>query len=315
MAGKIKLSPPASNTARFKPSAFWARLYIASDDTFDTQPVRQLLERGPASSEVTYGNLTIEPLSADVPRHIRVTSDATSINVMCMSVRSVWPCGPRSNLNLMHHVCQTYLFSFYKYGALILPPLSHVVFIKDPKVRSDGWQTSACGPCAAYFWREYRTLVSCAIPNRTHECECTVCIRQPPKLKGMASEVTLRYVLGGRFQLDAKITYRLFRLLVTCSSTSHRCLLPQDYLPRFITKCYFEDIGGARFHVGCRHRQDSLRLCWMTQVAKDRDAFIELLLDGRSKYWCAKCDTLLLDVWNYPSVRCAGKRMRVSFVD
>jgi hypothetical protein len=97
-----------------------------------------------------------------------------------MSVRSVRPRGPKSNLKLMHHVWHTYLFSFYKYGALILPPLRHVVFIKDSKAISDGWQTGACGPCAAYIWREYRTLVGCAIPNRTHECECTVCIRQPP---------------------------------------------------------------------------------------------------------------------------------------
>jgi hypothetical protein len=126
----------------------------------------------------------------------------------------------------------------------------------------------------------------------------------------MASEVTLRYVLGGRFQLDAKMTYRLFRLLITCSSNSHRCLLQQDYLPRIITKCYFEDAGEARFHVGCTHRHDSLRLRWITEVVKDRDAFIGLLLEGRSKYWCARCDTLLLDVWYYPSVRCAGKRMR-----
>jgi hypothetical protein len=149
MAGRIKLSPPASNTALFKPSDFWARLYISSDDTFDTQPVRQLLERGPASGEVKYVNLTITPLSADLPRHIRVTNDTTSINVMCMSVRSARPCGPTSNLNLMNHLWQTYLFSFYKYGALILPPLSHVLFIKDLKAKSDGWQTGACGPCAA----------------------------------------------------------------------------------------------------------------------------------------------------------------------
>jgi hypothetical protein len=70
MVGRIKLSPPASNTARFKPTDFWARLYIASDDTFETQPVRQLLERGPTSGEVKYGNLTIKSLSADC----RVTS-------------------------------------------------------------------------------------------------------------------------------------------------------------------------------------------------------------------------------------------------
>jgi hypothetical protein len=80
----------------------------------------------------------------------------------------------------------------------------------------------------------------------------------------------------------------------------------------------FTGDGEARFHVGCRYKEDPpewLKLRWMTEAVNDTDAFIRLLPEGRSKYWCATCNTLLLDVWIYPSLRCAGKRMRVSFVD
>ena len=118
--------------------------------------------------------------------------DKYSLDVLIIPVDSKQPCGPRSKLNLVSHVWDTYMFSFYKYGALIFPSLERVAYIKDPSAKSDGWLSPACSYCRRAFEYLYRDMVECLSPNL---CQFTVCVRQPPTLKGAASDVAFRYVL------------------------------------------------------------------------------------------------------------------------
>jgi hypothetical protein len=128
------------------------------------------------------------------------------VNVLVIPVNSSRVCFPRSNLNLVKHVWETYMFSFNKYASLIFPSLERAVYIRNAKAESDGLLSPACSLCKGNFESLYRYRAKCVRPTQ-HEFHCTVCARRHPTLKGTASDVAFRYVLNlEAFWMDSRVT-------------------------------------------------------------------------------------------------------------
>jgi hypothetical protein len=97
-----------------------------------------ILQHGDISRYFTLGELKFTVLSPDEPLGYGVVGDSeTLVRVLAIPVESRRPCGKRSYLNLVNHIWDTYLFSFYKYAALFLPSLGRVFYVKDPRAESD----------------------------------------------------------------------------------------------------------------------------------------------------------------------------------
>ena len=171
-----------------------------------------ILQYGTLSRYFTLGELKFTVLSPDEPQRYGVVGDnETSVNFLAIPVESRRPCGPRSNLNLVKYVWDTYMFSFYKYITLILPSLGRVAYVKDPRAESDGWRSTACSLCRDFFEKLYKEWVECVHPSPSG-CHCTVCFRRPMTLKGAASDVAFRYVLNVEaFTMDSRVPFDRFK--------------------------------------------------------------------------------------------------------
>jgi hypothetical protein len=79
-----------------------------------------------------------------------------AVNILVIPVDSKRLCSPRSNLNLVKHVWDTYMFSFYKYATLIFPSVEGVLYIKKSQAESYAWLSQAYSLCRLYFEFRYR---------------------------------------------------------------------------------------------------------------------------------------------------------------
>jgi len=129
------------------------------------------------------------------------------------------------------------MFSFCKYVTLIFPSLECVAYIKDPRAESDGWLLPSCslGKCSFQFL--YREKAEFIRPAQS-ECPCTVCVRQPPTLKGAASDVAFRYVLNlEAFWMDSRLPFDRFKYVALCGRVSENRIFPYT-LPCIMTGWY-----------------------------------------------------------------------------
>jgi hypothetical protein len=108
------------------------------------------------------------------------------------------------------------MFSFCKYATIIFPSLECVAYIKDPRAERDGWLSPACSLCKGSFQFLYREKAECVRPVQS-EFPCTVYVRQPPTLKGAASDVAFRYILNLQaFSMDSRVPFDRFKYIVLC---------------------------------------------------------------------------------------------------
>ena len=239
---------PAHLAGRFK-QILIVGLYIAICGTSESKTFRQLLSQ--YWSRYKYfalRELKFSSLIPDVPRGYVVTDcdEKYSLNVLIVPIDSKLPCGPGSNLNLDIHIWDTYMFSFYKYAALLFPSIERVGYIKDPSVESDGWLSPACSYCRRVFEYLYRNRAECL---STERCQCKVCVRQPATLKGAASDIAFRYVLNlEAFRIDPKVPNDRFNVVI-CKRVSEYRFFPY-VLPCIMTACYCKEKEEAvlRFH-------------------------------------------------------------------
>ena len=135
----------AHQADRFEQFLF-AGLYIATCGTPESKTVRLLLHYGTNPKYFNIRKLNFMSLLPYIPGGYGVEgSDRIySINVLFIPVNSSRLCGLRSNLNLVKHIWDTYIFSFYKYDTLIFPSSERVAYIKDRRAESNEWLSPAC---------------------------------------------------------------------------------------------------------------------------------------------------------------------------
>ena len=121
--------------------------------------------------------------------------------------------------------------------------------MKDPRAENDGCLSPVFSYCWHVFEFPYRDRAECL---NTEQCQCTVYVRQPPTLKGAASDVAFHYILNiDSSRMDPRVPFDRFREVATCWRVSEDRLLTY-VLPCFMTVCYWrEEEATSRFHPKC----------------------------------------------------------------
>jgi hypothetical protein len=225
----------------------------------------------------------------------------TSVNVLVIPVESRRPCGQRSNLNLVKHVWDTCMFSFYKHVTRILTSLERVAYI-DPRAESDG----------ANRWPDQCVRNTLSTPTETRQgasfrlCPSVTarCVRQPPTLKRGASSVAFRDVLNlDAFRMLSKVAFDRFMCRIATNCRSTNSFPTHSHVTSHITAC--------RMRLGC---SSILGACMTIRLLSTNATSCMYLgsvrigssldSDGKDQYLWAKCDTLLLEIETGPFTGC-----------
>jgi hypothetical protein len=126
-----------------------------------------------------------------------------------------------------------------------------------------------------------------------------LCVKRSLTLKRAASDVAFRYVLNlGAFWMDSRVPFNKFKYVALFDRVSENRLFPYA-LPCIMTASYCknEKKTAIRFHPKCLYESaSSYRFDWLQEVVNDTAQFISKLLEEKTIYWCAKCETLLFEI-------------------
>ena len=177
-----------------------------------------------------------------------------------------------------------------------------LIYVKHPRAASAGWISAACGYCTTHFAFLYKDRVGCQLPASATKCSCSVCSRQPPTLKGTASDVALRYVFGlDNYRMTADVTFP-FIYVANSGRVTEDQLFPHDLPCTLVTYLDLPQARPETLSVQVAHFQPSCLSvtpvrsidCGRVSVTVTNKAyFIQQLLSRKPHYWCAKCERLL----------------------
>jgi len=178
-------------------------------------------------------------------------------------------CGSLSNVDLVYFIWDNYERMGTKQYAITLvpsdvdtfstpPPLLNAASLVKPsmiclihyRAGSDGWRDgSNCDTCV----ENYRSCVgSTCVCNRTEDCSCRVCRRQPPSLFATALDVYTRLVRNlPEYELTSNTTYEQYVYAVTSEESDIRLLLPPEYPEMRIWFRFAHPDFDRRFHRDC----------------------------------------------------------------
>jgi hypothetical protein len=130
-------------------------------------------------------------------------------------------CGPRSNMDLVHFIWDTYTYFCSNYAVVMLQlsqETSRVVYTRHHMAEIGGGDSRTCLLCSDF---EDDPLVlygqQCHAPNR---CSCTLCVRQPLSLKSAASKIVFSMYNLSKFCFDEYTTYSMLWLRNTYRHSS-----------------------------------------------------------------------------------------------
>ena len=125
-----------------------------------------------------------------------------------------------------------------------------MICLKHYRAASDGWRDgSNCDTCV----ENYRSCVGskCGC-NRTEDCSCRVCLRQPPSLFSAALDVYTRLVHNlPEYELTSNTTYEQYVHAVESEQSDIRLLLPPEYPEMRIWFRFANPDFDRRFHCDC----------------------------------------------------------------
>ena len=130
-----------------------------------------------------------------------------------VSLESVKPCSPRSNIDLIHCVCSTFDYYCKNYAISVL--LSHtsgnkIVYARHYKAEIGGEISRFCGmrTCIRKNPRMYYDF-DCKKPEN---CMCVLCCKQPRSIKSANSEIVFGLYNKHKFLFDNFLTCKQFEI-------------------------------------------------------------------------------------------------------
>jgi hypothetical protein len=131
-----------------------------------------------------------------------------TVTVRFVLINSDKPCDPRSNLDLVHFMWNTYTHFCTNYAVVMLqlsPKGTKVLYTRHYKAEIGGGDTRTCLLCSDVA-EDPRTLygLQCRVSN---SCSCTVCVRQPLSLKSAASKIVFGMYNLSKFCFDEHTMY------------------------------------------------------------------------------------------------------------
>ena len=124
--------------------------------------------------------------------------------------------------------------------------------------------------------------------NRTEDCLCRICQRQPPSLFATALDVYIRLVRNlPEYELTSNTTYEQYVYAVETGESDIRLLLPPEYLEMRIWFRFAHPDFDRRFHRDWPGDGD-----WDSETSRTfTDVFdsVDDLVNEESTYWCQFC--------------------------
>jgi len=150
---------------------------------------------------------------------------------------------------------------------------------------SDGWtDIDGCLSCVESYQRTIRHNNSC---NRTDNCYCNICTRQPPSLRVSALHILFKCVIDlERFELTCHITYRQYKYAVQPGRVDDLRLLPPEF--PFIRVVFRYHTLEHKFHHHCPGKGE-----WNTRMETsfvDIKTAVTCLANDERHYWCKHCE-------------------------
>ena len=103
-----------------------------------------------------------------------------------------------------------------------------MICLKHYRAASDGWRDgSNCDTCVENYTSRVGSKCGC---DRTEDCSCRLCLRQPPSLFSTALDVYTRLVPHlPEYELTSNTTYEQYVHAVESEQSDIRLLLPPEY--------------------------------------------------------------------------------------
>ena len=206
-------------------------------------------------------------------------------------------CGPRSNLDLVHFMWNTYTYFCTNYAVVMLqlsPETSKVLYTRHHMAEIGGDGSRTCVLCSDVAQDpRLRYELQCSAPN---SCSCTVCVRQPLSLKSAASKIVFGMYNLSKFCFDEHTTYSEY--VRAAGHLPPQQLVPNMDFPNTLYMSYvqYDNPSLGRFHEHCSpavRLQSSADWSTYTQRQLRTDTeFVNLLSQDRYT-WCTFCEKTL----------------------
>ena len=121
--------------------------------------------------------------------HFTVRHEDLTIAVRIVCVDCVSPCGPRSNLNLVHCMWSTFAYYCSNYAIVVVPSRTSgdkILYVRHYKAEIGGEDSRTCRQC---IWDMEDPRLLYNVPCRKPDpCACILCSK-PPTLKSLTSNI------------------------------------------------------------------------------------------------------------------------------
>ena len=219
------------------------------------------------------------------------------VTMRLVLIDSEKPCGPRSNLDLVHFIWDTYTYFCTNYAVVMLqvsPEVNRVLYTRHFKAESGGDGSRTCLLCSdveddprAFYGQQ------CQAPNR---CPCTLCVRQPLSLKSAASKIVFSMYSPSKFCFDEYTTYSEYVMAAKRLPTQQ--LVPNMDFPNtlYMSYLHYDSPSLGRFHERCskavRGQSGAEWSAYAHRQFRTHAEFVNLLsLDKHT--WCTFCERTL----------------------
>jgi hypothetical protein len=229
------------------------------------------------------------------------------IKIWC--VESLKPCGPRSNIDLVHFVWDCLVYSFLNNAITVEPgsPSEKVMYLCHYRAASNGRGSRACRACEEMMDDIYEVELQCVAPD---PCSCTACRRQPPSLKAFAFEIVFRYLYDlPNFRFDQNTTYDLCSYVVNkLRNLSSVRLCPFQTPHTLVFEYYCTDLTSWRqYHEQCATAVAPSSSQWVGTFRHSftaRSRFVLMIVTARERFWCSHCEKVRFDIaYEVPCIR------------
>ena len=241
---------PAS-TAEMIDSYNIITLYVAITDSIILDHILGRNGRGP---NFTIGSFVFS-LGEEYLGYYTITYNGISLPFQFIPIYTLNECGPQSNLNFVEFIWDFYMLKCKLFAITAVPfddENIRVLYLKHHRAASDGWtMRSLCYTCSNY----HKNIVKNFVHNfdLSKNCTCNLYLRQPPSLRGLASQAVFRFMFNiEQFELSHETTYDQFVYAVHSRQVPLQNLIPNSY-PKL--NCRFtkelDDNSDHRLHLHC----------------------------------------------------------------
>jgi hypothetical protein len=263
------------------------------------------------SAHFTLGRINfayLEDQSAAGDRYLYVASLGDfSVVLRITCVESERPCGPYSNLNLVHFIWASKFYYLTNHAIFALPSDARrhrILYIRHRQAEMGGASSRACGHCAARADPRSLYELGCT-RGGGGRCSCVACKKSPSSLRSAAGEFLFDSLHIADFGLTRLTTYGRYVYAaerIEAAGVPIERLVPFGSYPHLLGFAFvqFDEWPLDRYHEECSRaavdRHVSFARHETSRSVESADEFVSLVTRHRWLFWCGHSDRPLFKV-------------------